>query len=186
MKKVQSWSKPHDNERQGHSHRLQVWRPVSTISKMVSVLLDVLYFATHPIWTAGWVLQVLLKYYQYYYYKPKTWAASTSLAHDLLAFASSGSTHLHISLSQSSHVLSFQSFVLWFNLNFHIQCCPPYSLTVFLLSFSQLLPLYHQSWLYCSSLYVARSLGNPKGKKYRVSQKKVVQSVFFWSYLTKD
>ena len=135
MKKVQSWSKPHDNERQGHSHRLQVWWPVSTISKMVSVLLDVLYFATHPIWTTGWVLQVLLKYYQYYYYKLKTWAASTSLAHDLLAFATSGLTHLYISLSQSSHVLSFQSFVLWSNLNFHISCRLP-SYCIFSFTFS--------------------------------------------------
>ena len=131
MKYLWRKSKPHDNVRQGHSDKLQVWQRVRTISKMVSVLLDVLYFATHPIWSAGWVLQVLLEYYQYFYYKPKTWGASTSLAHDLLAFASSGSTHLHISLSQSSHVLSFQSFVLSFNLNFHIQCCPPYSLTVF-------------------------------------------------------
>ena len=111
---------------------------------------------------SGSTTKILLEYYQYYYYKPKTWAASTSLAHDLLAFASSGSAHLHISLSQSSHVLSFQSFVLSFNLNFHIQCCPPFSLAVFLLSLSQLLPLYHQSWLYCSSLYLACSLRNPK------------------------
>ena len=102
---------------------------------------------------SGSTTKILLEYYQYYYYKPKTWAASTSLAHDLLAFASSGSAHLHISLSQSSHVLSFQSFVLWFNLNFHIQCCPPYSLTVFLLFFLNFCP-YITSPDFIAALYI--------------------------------
>ena len=62
MKKVQSWSEPHENVRQGHSDKLQVRQRVRTISKMVSVLLDVLYFATHPIWSAGWVLWEYYKY----------------------------------------------------------------------------------------------------------------------------
>ena len=75
--------------------------------------------------------------------RPRLWPTTYSLSPPVVQ---------HISLSQSSLVLSFQSFVLWFNSIFHIQCCPPYSFTVFLLSLSQLSPLFHQSRLYSSSL----------------------------------
>ena len=133
---------------------------------------------------SGSTTKILLEYYQYYYYKPKTWAASTSLAHDLLAFASSGSTHLHISLSQSSHVLSFQSFVLWSNVNFHISCrLPSYCIFSFTFSsFATITPVLTLLQLLISS----PQSWEPKRKKLQGVSKKSCFKAYFLVVSYKD